>query len=151
MLFFCCLVTTDPFTNVEQGPQVSEEQFRKILGYIDSGKRQGAKLVAGGARVGDQGYYVAPTVFADVKDDMKIAREEIFGPVMSIMKWSDKEEMVRRANATAYGLAAGVFTKNINTANYFIRALRAGTVWVNTYSTLQRPKDLLACLLEEAD
>jgi len=124
----------DPFTNVEQGPQVSNEQFKKILGYIDAGKQQGARLMAGGSRVGDRGYYVAPTVFADVRDDMTIAKEEIFGPVMSIMKWSDKQEMVKRANDTAYGLAAGVFTKNINTANYFIRGLRAGTVWVNTYN-----------------
>jgi aldehyde dehydrogenase (NAD+) len=123
----------DPFTNVEQGPQVSQEQFEKILGYIDSGKKQGARLLAGGHRVGNKGYYVAPTVFADVRDDMTIAKEEIFGPVMSIMKWKDNADMLKRANNTAYGLAAGVFTRNLDTANYFTRGLRAGTVWINCY------------------
>jgi len=79
-----------------------------VLGYVESGKKEGAKLVAGGERVGDRGYFVAPTVFADVKDDMKIAQEEIFGPVMSILKFKDMDELVDRANQTIYGLAAAV-------------------------------------------
>ena len=87
----------DPKT--EQGPQVDEDQFDKVMGYIESGKREGAKMLCGGDRVGDRGYFVAPTIFADVKDNMKIAQEEIFGPVMSILKFRDMDDLVDRANA----------------------------------------------------
>src|SRR5437762_3309141 len=91
----------DPFDPItEQGPQVDNDQFTKVMGYIDSGKRDGAKLMCGGERVGDRGYFIAPTIFADVKDEMKIAEEEIFGPVMSILKFKDKDELVERANKT---------------------------------------------------
>ena len=91
----------DPFDRkTEQGPQVDQEQMEKILGYIDSGKKEGAKLLAGGKRVGDKGFFVEPTVFANVQDDMKIAREEIFGPVMSIIKFKSVDEVVERANRT---------------------------------------------------
>ena len=99
----------DPFdAKTEQGPQVNDEQFDKVMSYIESGKQQGAKLMCGGERVGDRGYFVAPTVFADVQDNMKIAEEEIFGPVMSIIKFRDMDDLVERANKTMYGLAAGV-------------------------------------------
>ncbi|KXZ48141.1 hypothetical protein GPECTOR_30g237 [Gonium pectorale] len=124
----------DPFGRVDQGPQVDSDQFTKILGYIDSGKRDGARLMCGGGRVGSRGYYVEPTVFADVRDDMKIAREEIFGPVQSILKWKDLDEVIARANDTNYGLAAGVFSTNVNTVNTLTRGLRSGTVWVNCYN-----------------
>jgi len=129
-------VVGDPFdAQTEQGPQVDKEQMDKILGYIESGKNEGAKLLCGGTRVGDKGFFVAPTVFADVKDDMKIAQEEIFGPVMSIIKFKDMGDVLRRANNTTYGLAAGVVTKNIQTALTFAHNVRAGTVWINTYDS----------------
>jgi aldehyde dehydrogenase (NAD+) len=124
----------DPFdAKTEQGPQVNDEQFDKVMSYIESGKKEGAKLMCGGERVGDRGYFVAPTVFADVRDDMKIAEEEIFGPVMSIIKFRDMDELVERANKTMYGLAAGVWTRDIGKAHAIANSVRAGTVWVNCY------------------
>ncbi|CAN6253417.1 unnamed protein product [Urochloa humidicola] len=127
-------VVGDPFRNgVEQGPQIDEEQFKKILRYVRSGVDSGATLIAGGDRAGNRGFYIQPTVFADAKDEMKIAKEEIFGPVQTILKFSGVEEVIRRANATQYGLAAGVFTRSLDAANTLSRALRAGTVWVNCY------------------
>ncbi|KAK3158993.1 hypothetical protein QOZ80_2AG0144320 [Eleusine coracana subsp. coracana] len=127
-------VVGDPFRKgVEQGPQIDGEQFKKILQYVKSGVDTGATLVAGGDRVGDKGFYVHPTVFADAQDEMKIAQEEIFGPVQTILKFRGVEEVIRRANATPYGLAAGVFTRSLDVANTMARALRAGTVWINCY------------------
>ncbi|XP_017842840.1 aldehyde dehydrogenase, mitochondrial isoform X2 [Drosophila busckii] len=128
----------NPFDlNTEQGPQVNEEQMEKILGLIQTGKKQGAKLVAGGSRPeGMPGYFVQPTVFADVNDDMTIAREEIFGPVQQIIRFKKLDEVIERANNSEYGLAAAVFTKDIDRANYIVGGLRAGTVWVNTYNAL---------------
>jgi aldehyde dehydrogenase (NAD+) len=124
----------DPFSpNTEQGPQVNDEQFDKVMSYIESGKQQGATLKCGGERVGDRGYFVAPTVFADVQDNMKIAEEEIFGPVMSIIKFRDTDELIDRANKTMYGLAAGVWTRDISKALAIANGVRAGTVWVNCY------------------
>lgn len=124
----------DPFDSKnEQGPQVDEEQFNKILGYISSGKKEGAKLLCGGGVAADRGYFIQPTVFGDVKDDMIIAKEEIFGPVMQILKFKTVEEVIERANDTRYGLAAAVFTNDINKANYVSQSLRAGTVWINCY------------------
>jgi aldehyde dehydrogenase (NAD+) len=120
-------------TRTEQGPQVDNDQFTKVLSFIESGKREGAKLLAGGDRVGDRGYFVAPTVFSDVKDEMKIAQEEIFGPVMSILKFKDTEELIERANKTIYGLAAAVWTRDIGKAHHIANNVRAGTVWVNCY------------------
>jgi aldehyde dehydrogenase (NAD+) len=117
----------------EQGPQVDQDQFQKVLSYIDAGKKEGAKLMSGGERVGDRGYFVAPTVFADVKDDMKIAQEEIFGPVMSILKFKDMDELIERANQTIYGLAAAVWTRDISKAHHVANNVRAGTVWVNCF------------------
>uniref|UniRef100_A0A8D3DI42 aldehyde dehydrogenase (NAD(+)) n=1 Tax=Scophthalmus maximus TaxID=52904 RepID=A0A8D3DI42_SCOMX len=127
-------VVGNPFDlNTEQGPQVDQEQFNKILGYISSGKREGAKLMCGGGAAADRGYFIQPTVFGDVQDDMTIAREEIFGPVMQILKFKSLEEVVTRANDSKYGLAAAVFTKDIDKANYVSNGLRAGTVWINCY------------------
>ncbi len=121
----------DPLT--EQGPQVSQEQMDRILGYIDAGNQEGARRLSGGGRVGDRGFFVEPTVFADVKDDMKIAREEIFGPVMSILKFKDADEVIARGNRTFYGLAAAVWTRDVKKAIRLSSALKAGTVWVNCY------------------
>ena len=119
--------------NTEQGPQVDDVQFDKVMGYIESGKRDGARLAYGGERVGSRGYFIEPTVFVDVKDDMQIAREEIFGPVMSIIKFDDLNDVVRRANKTMYGLAAAVWTRDIGKAHAIANRVRAGTVWVNCY------------------
>jgi len=130
----------DPFTDVDQGPQQNEEQFKKVLNYIAHGEQEGAKLLAGGRRIGKQGYFVESTVFGDVRDDMKISKEEIFGPVMQITKFKDPEEALRRANDSQYGLASAVFTKDLDKANYFSRALKAGTVWINTYDVLDAPQ-----------
>ena len=124
----------DPFAReTMQGPQVDRDQFDKVMGYIEAGKKEGAKLLAGGGRVGQKGYFVEPTVFDDVKDEMKIAREEIFGPVMSIIRFKDLDEVVQRANRTMYGLAAAVWTKDITKAHAIANRVRAGTVWVNCY------------------
>lgn len=124
----------DPFDMATtQGPQVSEEQFNRILGYIDAGKNEGAKLLTGGGRCGTQGYFIQPTVFEGVKDEMKIAKEEIFGPVMSIMKFKDLDDAIARGNKTMFGLAAAVWTRDIKKALKVSHGLRAGTVWVNCY------------------
>ena len=112
---------------------MDNDQLQKILGFIDSGKHEGAKLLTGGKQHSNEGYFVEPTVFGDVKDDMKICREEIFGPVMQILKFKTIDEVVTRANNTEYGLAASVFTKNIDHAIQVSNNLRAGTVWVNCY------------------
>jgi aldehyde dehydrogenase (NAD+) len=127
----------DPFDPAtEQGPQVDQTQLEKVLGYIACGQREGAKLTTGGARVGDKGYFVEPTVFSDVHDNMTIAREEIFGPVMSIMRFKSLDEVIDRANQTVYGLAAGVWTKDVSKAIAIANGVRAGTVWVNCYNVL---------------
>jgi aldehyde dehydrogenase (NAD+) len=124
----------DPFSaDTEQGPQVSREQFDRVMGYIEHGKRDGARLLVGGARVGDRGYFVQPTVFTDVTDEMTIAREEIFGPVMSILTFKDADEVLARGNRTVYGLAAAVWTRDVQKALRLSNGLKAGTVWVNCY------------------
>ncbi|KAM6422659.1 aldehyde dehydrogenase, mitochondrial isoform 1-T1 [Liasis olivaceus] len=128
-------VVGNPFDfKTEHGPQVDETQYKKILGYIDSGKKEGAKLLCGGNPAADKGYFVQPTIFGDVQDDMTIAKEEIFGPVMQILKFKTIEEVIQRANDTKYGLAAAIFTKDIDKANYISQGLRAGTVWINCYN-----------------
>ncbi len=121
----------DPQT--EQGPQVDQAQFDKIMKYVEYGKQDGAKCLTGGKRFGSKGYYVEPTLFADVTDDMRIATDEIFGPVMSVLKFSDVDEIVDRANNTEFGLAAAVWTRDIAKAHRFAAKVRAGTVWVNCY------------------
>lgn len=124
----------DPFDPAtEQGPQVDKTQFERILGYIDSGRKQGARCVTGGQRWGETGYFIEPTVFADVKDEMTIAREEIFGPVMQVLRFTDVEEVVTRANTTDYGLAAAVWTRDVAKAHAIAHRIRAGTVWINCY------------------
>uniref|UniRef100_A0A8C7E6V8 aldehyde dehydrogenase (NAD(+)) n=1 Tax=Naja naja TaxID=35670 RepID=A0A8C7E6V8_NAJNA len=124
-------IVGNPFDfQTEQGPQVDETQYKKILGYIDSGKKEGAKLLCGGSPAADKGYFIQPTIFGDVQDNMKI----IFGPVMQIFKFKTIEEVIQRANETKYGLAAAVFTKDIDKANYISQGLRAGTVWINCYN-----------------
>jgi aldehyde dehydrogenase (NAD+) len=117
----------------EQGPQVSQEQFDRVMGYIESGKKEGAEMISGGKRFGSRGYYIEPTMFTGVSDNMKIAQEEIFGPVMSCLKFKDIDEVIKRANKTCYGLAAAIWTKDLSKAHYFASKLRAGTVWVNCY------------------
>lgn len=119
----------------QMGAQVSKEQFDKILGYIDSGKQEGAKLVTGGERCGKRGYFVKPTIFDEVDNNMKIAREEIFGPVVSAITFDDVADMVRQCNSSIYGLAAAVWTRDIKKAHRLTRDLKAGTIWVNTYNT----------------
>ncbi|MGK7907291.1 MAG: aldehyde dehydrogenase family protein [Synechococcus sp.] len=127
-------IVGDPFDpETEQGPQVSQTQMDRVMHYIESGMREGAHLLCGGDRFGDRGFFVEPTMFADVRDDMTIAREEIFGPVMSIIKFKDIDEAIRRANQSIYGLAAAVWTRDISKAHAIAHALKAGTVWVNCY------------------
>jgi aldehyde dehydrogenase (NAD+) len=107
-----------------------------IVSYIKDGKDAGAKVETGGERKGDKGFFIEPTIFSGVTEDMKIMQEEIFGPVCSIAKFSTKEEAIKLAHSTTYGLAAAVHTKNLNTAIEVSNSLKAGTVWVNTYNTL---------------
>jgi len=116
-----------------QGPQVDKDQFDKILSYVEKGKAAGADCVTGGARFGDKGFYVQPTIFDNVTDSMPIATDEIFGPVLSVLPFKSADEVIERANNTFYGLAAAVWTKDVQKAHRFAREVRAGTVWVNCY------------------
>jgi acyl-CoA reductase-like NAD-dependent aldehyde dehydrogenase len=125
----------DPKTRL--GAISSRKQLETVLGYIESGKQEGATLVAGGARTDigtGKGYFLQPTVFADVTPDMRISREEIFGPVLATIDFADLDEAIATANDTPYGLAAGIWTRDIKKAHYVARKLQAGTVWVNTYN-----------------
>ncbi|XP_030593038.1 retinal dehydrogenase 1 [Archocentrus centrarchus] len=121
---------------VDQGPQIDQKQFDKIMELIESGKREGATLECGGSPWGQQGLFIQPTVFSNVRDHMRIAKEEIFGPVQQIMCFHSISEVIQRANATQYGLAAGVFTNDINKALTVSSALQAGMVWVNCYNAM---------------
>ena len=130
-------VVGDPFDpRTELGPLVDQTQFDKVMGYIESGRSEGATLACGGNRIGNRGYFIQPTVFADVQDDMQIAREEIFGPVMSIISFKSLDEVIARANRTKYGLAAAVWTRDIKKALAVANGVRAGTVWVNCYNVM---------------
>jgi len=156
----------DAFSGAQQGPQVSKEQLDTVLGYIAAGKAEGATLAVGGAQHGSVGYFVQvrapqarphacasrraathtatpsplpllqPTIFTDVVDSMRIAREEIFGPCMAVLKWRDVEEVIDRANNSEYGLASAVLTKSLDLAMHISAGLRAGVVWVNTFNIL---------------
>jgi aldehyde dehydrogenase (NAD+) len=121
----------DPATT--QGPQVDQAQFDKILRYIDLGKKAGASCVTGGKRSGEKGFYIEPTVFDHVTDDMPIATDEIFGPVLSVLPFESVDEVVTRANKTIYGLAAAVWTRDVGKAHHIANSVRAGTVWINCY------------------
>ncbi|KAG6010245.1 Aldehyde dehydrogenase [Claviceps maximensis] len=127
----------DPFAeDTFQGPQVSQLQYDRIMEYIKSGKDEGATVEVGGGRHGDKGYFIQPTIFSNVRSDMKIMQEEIFGPVCAISKFKDEEEVIRLSNETKYGLAAAIHTKDLNTTIRVSNALKAGTVWVNCYNML---------------
>ncbi len=116
------------------GPLVSQEQHERVLSYIEKGKAEGAKAVAGGSCPFEEGYFVSPTVFADVDDSMTIAKEEIFGPVLAAIPYDTVDEVIERANRSEYGLAAGLWTENVKNAHYIADRLQAGTVWVNCYN-----------------
>ena len=127
-------VVGDPFAaNTDQGPQIDEKQFNKIMQFIDKGQEEGATLLTGGKRVGKRGFFIEPTIFSSVEDNMKIATDEIFGPVLSVLTFDSTEDMIRRANQTFYGLAAAIWTRDISAAHDFAARVRAGTVWVNCY------------------
>jgi aldehyde dehydrogenase (NAD+) len=121
------------------GPVISQRQLDQVLGYVDVGAREGAKLVAGGQRLGGElakGYFIEPTVFAGVNNSMTIAREEIFGPVASVIPFDTEDEALALANATDYGLGSGVWSSNVTTVNRMMHGIQAGTVWVNCYGLL---------------
>ena len=115
------------------GPFISEKQMKSILDYVDIGQKEGADLVTGGEKVGKRGYFISPAVFANVKHEMRISQEEIFGPVVSVIKFKDEADALRIANGTAYSLAAGVWSRDIGRVQRFAKRARAGTVWINTY------------------
>jgi len=125
----------DPFdAKTLQGPLVDKLQFDKVMHYIALGKKEGANLACGGEQVGNKGYFIQPTVFTGVTDNMTIAKEEIFGPVMSILKFKNADEVIERANNSPFGLAAGICTRDVGNVLKFTNELRAGTVWVNCYN-----------------
>jgi phenylacetaldehyde dehydrogenase len=121
-------------SSTDMGPLVSEEQLKRVCGYLDSGLADGAKAVVGGKRVGDKGYFVKPTVLVNTNDKMKVVQEEIFGPVVTAIPFKDPNEVIAKANDTVYGLAAGIWTKDIQKAHRLASQLRAGTVWINCYN-----------------
>jgi aldehyde dehydrogenase (NAD+) len=129
-------VVGDPFKDdTFQGPQVTKAQFERVLSYIESGKSEGAKLVAGGEAykdIGGKGFFISPTIFTDVKDNMKIYREEVFGPFVAISSFKTEEEAIERANDTTYGLGAALFTQDITKAHRVARLIEAGMIWINS-------------------
>jgi aldehyde dehydrogenase (NAD+)/betaine-aldehyde dehydrogenase len=131
----------DPSTTM--GPVINEAQLEKVVRYVHAGEAEGASMICGGGRLTgdayDHGLFVQPTIFDNVKNSMKIAQEEIFGPVLSVITFKDADEALRIANDTIYGLAAAVWTKNIDTAFKMAKGLQAGTVWVNAYHSAGLP------------
>jgi aldehyde dehydrogenase (NAD+) len=115
------------------GPVVSANQLKTVLNYIDIGRSEGASAVIGGQRIGQKGYYVQPTIFANVAHEMRVSQEEIFGPVLSVIPFDDEQDALRIANGTAYNLAAGVWSADIGRVHRMAAGLKAGTVWINTY------------------
>ena len=128
----------DPNTQI--GPLVSKQQLDRVSGYLEIGQKEGAKALAGGAPLTEgalsKGYFVPPTVFANVQDNMRIAQEEIFGPVISAISFKDTDDLIKRANATTFGLGSGVWTTNVTKAHQVAKSLRAGSVWVNCYQAM---------------
>ncbi len=125
----------DGFTDdTQMGPLVSDEQLQRVTCFLDSGREEGAEVVTGGGRVGSRGYFVEPTVITNTRSDMRIVREEIFGPVVVAEPFCSLDEIARVANDTAYGLGAGVWTRDVSKAHAMAKRLRAGTVWINCYN-----------------
>jgi phenylacetaldehyde dehydrogenase len=118
----------------QMGPLVSEEQFQRVSGYLESGRAEGATALAGGGRFGDRGFFIEPTVLINTHGNMKVVREEIFGPVVVAAPFSDLDEIAAQANDSDYGLGAGIWTKDISKAHALAKKLRAGTVWINCYN-----------------
>ncbi len=121
-------------TSTQMGPMVSEEQQQRVLGYLESGMTEGAKAVVGGNRLDDKGYFVEPTVLVNTNQNMKVIQEEIFGPVVCAEPFTDLEDVITKANDSIYGLAAAIWTKDINKAHRIAAQLRAGTVWINCHN-----------------
>jgi phenylacetaldehyde dehydrogenase len=121
-------------SGTQMGPLVSEEQLQRVTGFLESGVNEGATTVTGGGRFGDAGYFVEPTVITNTRPDMKIVREEIFGPVVVAEPFRSLDDIAREANNTSYGLGAGIWTKDISKAHALAKKLRAGTVWINCYN-----------------
>ncbi|KAK4686290.1 aldehyde dehydrogenase (NAD+), partial [Tremellales sp. Uapishka_1] len=131
------LVVGDPFSPESyQGPQVSQTQYDRIMNYVECGKQEGATVISGGKRHGKTGYFIEPTIFSDVSTNMKIVREEIFGPVVVLTPFDTEEEVIEAANDSMYGLASAVFTQNLSRGHRVAGALKAGTIWVNCYNEL---------------
>ena len=129
------LVVGDPLDpKTQMGAQVSQEQFKKILGYIEQGKKEGAKVVTGGAPAHNKGYFIKPTVLDGVTNQMTVAREEIFGPVVCAISFKDTNDLLKQANDTVYGLSAGIWTRDIGKAHRFAKEVKAGTIWINCYN-----------------
>ena len=122
------------------GPLVSSEQLDRVTTYLGIGRQEGARSLSGGQQLTEgeygKGYFVPPTVFADVRDDMRIAQEEIFGPVISAIPFTDIDEVIQRGNATTFGLGSGVWTRDVGKAHRLAKAIRAGSVWVNCYQAM---------------
>lgn len=130
-------VVGNPFdSNVRQGPLVDEKLLKRVLNYIDLGKKEGAKLEYGGNRVNNAGYFIEPAVFSHVKDDMQIAKEAIYGPIQVILKFKSLDEVIERANKSVYRMAAGILTYNIDKALIFAKLMRHGSVWINTWDAI---------------
>ena len=126
-------------TATHMGPQVSEEQLNRIKSYVDIAQQEGASVLAGGVQpklegAFQKGYFFQPTIFGDVKNKMRVAQEEIFGPVVSVLTFRDEEDLIKQANDTIYGLSAGIWTKDITRAHRFAKEIRAGVIWINTYN-----------------